>query len=307
MSGGEGPGQAGRAGPDGLRADRHPAARAAGQQRGRMTERGLARLAAAGRADRSGLPAGTGVRGDQELLAHHAVAGLRAHRHDRVARGDDAVDGLEDAALLLSGIGVEGDRGQRQLGRDGVRGVRGPVLVSGERAELRPMTGQQRERQDGHRHQHDGRHRDRRGAAAEQAGAGPPGGGHAVVVEQEGVVRPSPAVLARPGRGHQAGRTFPDGWPVVGPPVVPVRAVILVDPGVGEDGRAQRDAHGSGPAGRGRLGRLRPGVPDGGVPRRGPRVGRGCLPRELRLLRGRVLVLRLRRSRALPLDTGRAP
>ena len=302
MSGGKGPGQAGRAGPDGLRADRHPAVRAAGQQRGRMTERGLDPLAA-GRADRSELPAGTGVRGDQELLAHYAVTGLRAHRHDRVARGDDAVDGLEGAALLLSGIGVEGDRGQRQLRRDGVRG---PVLVSGERAELRPMTGQQRQGQDSHRHQHDGRHHDRRGAAAEQAGAGPPGGGHAVV-EQEGVVRPSPAVLARPGRGHQVGRTFPDRWPVVAPPVVPVRAVILVDPGVGKDGRAQRDAHGSGPAGRGRLGRLRPGVPASGVPRRGRRVGRGCLARELRLLRGRVLVLRLRRSRALPLDTGRAP
>ena len=144
------------------------------------------------------------------------------------------------------------------------------------------MTGQQRERQDGHGHQHDGRHRDRRGAAAEQAGAGPPGAGHPVV-EQEGVVRPRPAGLARPGRGHQAGRTLPDGRPVVAPPVVPVRAVVLIDPGVGEHGRAQRDPHRLGPAGvgrvgpagggrvgpaGGRVGRLRPGVPGGGVPRR---------------------------------------
>ena len=166
---------------------------------------------------------------------------------------------------MLSGIGFEGDPGQRQPRRDGVRS---PVLVSGERAELRPMTGQQRQGEDGHGHQHDNRHRDRCRAAAEQAGAGPPGGGHPVV-KHEGVVRPSPAGLARPGRGHQAGRTFPDGWPVIAPPVVPFRAVVLVDPGVRKDGRAQRDPHGSGPPCRGRLGGLRPGVLGGGVPAAG--------------------------------------
>ena len=290
VGGGESPGQAARAGPDGLRADRHPAARAAGQQRGLVTGCGLA---AAGRADRGELPAGTGVRRDQELLADHAVAGLRAHRHDRVACGHDAVDGLEDPALLLSGIGVEGDRAQRQPRRDDARG---PVLVRGQRAELRPVAGQQRKRQDGHGHQHDGRHRDRRGTAAEQAAAGPLGARHPVV-EQEGVVRPRPAGLAPP--GDQAGRTLPDGRPVVAPPVVPVRAVVLVDPWVGEHGRAERDRHLLGPAGLGRV------VPVG-IGRVAPvRVGRALV---LPLRRGRALVLRLRRGRALlPLDAGLTP
>ena len=49
------------------------------------------------------------------------------------------------------------------------------------------------------------------------------------------------------GRGHQAGRTLPDGRPVVAPPIVPAGAVVLVDPGVGEHGCAQRDPHPPGP------------------------------------------------------------
>ena len=52
------------------------------------------------------------------------------------------------------------------------------VLVGGERAELQPVAGQQRQGQHGHRHHHDGGHRDRHGAAAD-AGRGRAAGSRA--------------------------------------------------------------------------------------------------------------------------------
>jgi hypothetical protein len=221
------------AGPDGLRADSQPAARAAGQQRGRMPQR---RLTAAGGANRGQLPAGTAVGGGEELLAHDAAAGLRARRHDRVACGDDAVDGLEDAALLLSRISRQRDLGQRQLGRAHILALSLVVaLVRGEGAGFRAMAGEQRERQGRHRHEHDDRHSYRRGTAADQAalggvppGAGVPGAGVGRF-EQEGVVWRGPAGF----RKRRQGRAPSDGQPLTGPPIARFIPGILVSLGPG--------------------------------------------------------------------------
>ena len=156
---------------------------AAGEPGGRIPER---RLAAARRADRGQSPAGAAVGGHEELLPDHAVAGLGAHRDDRVPRGHDAVHGLEHAALLLPGIHADG---QRRLRRGAL--VRGLVrlLVRGQLAELRAVAGEQGEGQDGHRDQDDDRHHDGGGAPADQAapGAGTPGPGQFGFQEQ-GVV-----------------------------------------------------------------------------------------------------------------------
>ena len=141
------------------------------------------------------VPAGPGVGRDQELLTDHAVTALRAGGHQRAANGDDAVDDLEDPALLLPRIGVEGNRAQRQPRRDGLRRL---VLVGGERAELQPVAGQQGQRQCGHGHHHDDGHHDRHGAAAGPAGAGPTGAGPL------GAYPPgaSPPRAERPGAGR---------------------------------------------------------------------------------------------------------
>ena len=149
MRGREGPGQSVLAGPDGLRADGHPSARAAGQQRGWVPQRWLDPGTARRGPDRGELPAGTGVGRGEELLAYHAVADLRAHRHDGVTRGDDAADGLEDATLLLPGVGRQGDRGQRQLRRARVLArtlALAVALVRRERAHFRATAREQRER-----------------------------------------------------------------------------------------------------------------------------------------------------------------
>ena len=239
VGGREGPGQAGRAGPDGLRADRYPAARTAGQQRGRVPERGCA---AAGSPDRGEVPAGPAVRRDQELLADHAVAALRAGRHDRAAGGDDAADDLEDPALLLPGIGVEGDRAHRQPRRGGVRGLvlarswAGRTWARGRSAAPGPARPRPPPRWQAPRSSWGGG----------RAGGGRPPGAWRPATEHQGVagrrllqrVRVVPVVpvvrVSGVGRGHQAGRAFPDGRPVVAPAVLPGRAVVFVDAGVGD-------------------------------------------------------------------------
>ena len=89
--------------------------------------------------------------------------------------------------------------------------------------------------------------KNRHGAAAAQAGAGRPGAWRPAT-EHQGVagrrllqrVRVVPVVpvvrVSGVGRGHQAGRAFPDGRPVVAPAVLPGRAVNFVDAGVGVHG-----------------------------------------------------------------------
>ena len=262
------------------------------------------------------MPAGAAVRGDQELLADYAVAGLPAGGHHRAADRDDTVDDLEDPALLLPGIGVEGDGTHRQPRRGGVWGL---VRFGTGRAELGPVAGQQSQGQHGHGHHHDGRHHDPHRSAAAQTVAGLPGGWHPVV-EQQGVVRGrllqhvrivgvvrvvGVVQVSAAGRGHQAGRAFPDGRPVVAPPVLPGKAVVLVDAGAGIHRRAQRDRHPPGPA-RGVM-RARP-LRCGRLLRFRRQRRRRLRQRRLRQRRlRRALVRRLRSGAPLPLDAGFGP
>ena len=176
-----------------------------GQPGGRVAERGLA---ASWCLHRGQAPGGAAVGGHEELLADHAVAGLRAHGDDRVATGDDAVDGLEDAPLLLTGIHADGQR-RRALVRCGVY-----LLAGGQRAELRAVAGQQGEGQDSHRDEDDDGDDDGGRSAAEQRvpGAGAPGPGQ-LGFQQHGCDLGGPVVgrefVAGRARADRAGRTGP--------------------------------------------------------------------------------------------------
>ena len=167
------------AGPDGVVAERHPSARAAGDPDGLIAQRGLA---AAGQLDRGQPPGAPGVGRHEELLADGVAGLLRARRHHRVPRGDDAVDRLEDAARQLSRIGRQGVR------RD--RGCCSRASLVRARAFLRRVP-----RQDGE--DHGGR--DGRGSQGRHAyRAGPP-------------ARPAPAAPARAGASGRRARTRAPG------------------------------------------------------------------------------------------------
>ena len=113
------------------------------------------------------LPApGPGARRRRRWRTRRTAAGPRrrwsaSHGDDRVATGDDAVDGLEDAPLLLTGIHADGQR--RRAVRCGVY-----LLAGGQRAELRAVAGQQGEGQDSHRDEDDDGDDDGGRSAAEQ-------------------------------------------------------------------------------------------------------------------------------------------
>ena len=99
-----------------------------GQPGGRVAQRGRP---AAGRVQGGQAPAGAAVGGGEELLADDAVAALRAHGDDRVPRGDNAVYGLGDTAVLLPRVGAEG-RGDGRV----------RLLVGGQLTGILGMAGQ---------------------------------------------------------------------------------------------------------------------------------------------------------------------
>src|SRR5208283_5445769 len=84
VGGGQGPGQAIRAGPDSLRAYREPATGTSGQPGGCIPQWGLP---ATGRADRGEVPGLTAVDRHEELLASRVVASQPSRRDDRAVGG----------------------------------------------------------------------------------------------------------------------------------------------------------------------------------------------------------------------------
>ena len=159
------PGSSVRAGPDGVRARRQPSARAACDPHGRIPKRGLESMAA-WQLNRGQLPGASGVRRDEELLADKAIGGLRARRHHRVSRGDNALDRLEDAARQLTGVGGQsgrGDRLQRPLASLERRGRFGLRAVAHQQHDGGDATGRDRQ----------GRHAYRLGAETDPAFSGP--------------------------------------------------------------------------------------------------------------------------------------
>ena len=125
-----------------------------------------------------------------------------------LAAGHDAVDGLEDAALLLAGIHADGQR-RRALVRCGVC-----LLAGGQRAELRAVAGQQGEGQDSHRDEDDDRDDDGGRSASKRRvpGSGAPGPGQ-LGFQQHGADLGRAGSRARVRRGRagagRLGRTGP--------------------------------------------------------------------------------------------------
>ena len=163
------PGLPVRAGPDGIVAERHPAARAAGDPHGLVAQRGLA---AARQLNRGQTPGAPGIGRNEELLADRVTGSQRARRHHRVPRRDDALDRVEDAPRQLSRVG------RHRVRRDRVRRA-GAALIRGGAwpGHVPPQHGEN------HRHGHgrggQGRHADGRAPPAEPAppAPGPPAAG----------------------------------------------------------------------------------------------------------------------------------